>query len=81
MAVGGALIATGSWISTAVGAWLIGVGFNYLVLILFAIRFSRPEILRSELEGVDLDSEFRDYRRAVLWLLVPFALVVSEVSR
>ncbi len=49
MAVAGALIPTGGEISTAVRAWLIGVGFNHAVLALYAIPFSRPGILRSEL--------------------------------
>jgi hypothetical protein len=81
MAVGGALIATGGWISAAVGAALIGVGMNYLVLARLALQFSRPEMLKTELDGVDLDSELRRYRCASLWVIVPLALVVSMLFR
>jgi hypothetical protein len=59
------------------GLWLIGIGANYVPLAIHAVRLSHPGALETELEGVDLRSEARRVGIGQLWILFPFALVVS----
>lgn len=41
------------------GAWLTGVGVNYLALAIHAVALSRSGALDAELAGVDLPAELR----------------------
>jgi hypothetical protein len=61
------------------GAWLIGVGLNYVPLAGYAISLSRPGALDAELAGTDTGSELRRYSTLQLWILVPFSFVVFAV--
>ncbi len=56
------------------GAWLVGMGVNYLALTWHAVSLSRPGVLDAELAGVDARAELRRYGPAQLWLLIPTAV-------
>jgi hypothetical protein len=58
------------------GAWLIGVGLNYLPVAVYAISLSRAGRLEAELAGADLTAEGRHYTRVQWWIFVPLAIVV-----
>lgn len=68
-------------VPAAVGVWLVGVGLNYVPLVVHAQGLSHPGALQAELAGVDLPRELARYARLQLWLAVPLAIVVLTVSR
>jgi hypothetical protein len=68
----------GGWLF---GAWLIGMGANYLVLALHAVSLSRPGALDTELAGVDVRAELRYYSLAQLWLAVPLTVAVFALAQ
>ena len=86
-ALGG--IALGLWIALSsptvgwqlFGAWLIGMGANYLVLALHAVSLSRPGALDTELAGVDVRAELRHYGLAQLWVAIPLAVTVFALAQ
>ena len=86
-AVGG--IAPGLWIALSsptvgwrlFGAWLIGMGANYLVLVLHAVSLSRPGAMDTELAGVDVRAELRYYGLAQLWLAIPLTVAVFALAQ
>jgi hypothetical protein len=78
--VGGALIANGGVVSWIIGAWLVGVGINYVPLAWYAIRMSDRTSLEAELVGLDLRSEIRRYTKAQLWITLPFAIVIFALA-
>ena len=63
------------------GAWLLGVGLNYVPLALHALRLIRPGVLDAELSDVDTRAELRHYAVAQLWVAVPLAVVVLAVRQ
>ncbi|MCI4066481.1 hypothetical protein MRQ36_29560 [Micromonospora sp. R77] len=58
------------------GAWLVGMGVNYLLLAGHAVSLSRPGALNTELAGVDVRAELRYYGLAQLWLAIPLAVAL-----
>jgi hypothetical protein len=82
-------LALGLWIAASatpvgtrvLGAWLAGVGVNYVVLTWQALSLWRPGVLASELSGVDLPVEARRYSVAQFWLVVPLLFVALTVAR
>jgi hypothetical protein len=68
---------------TLFGLWFVGVGVNYVPLMLYAVAFVRPGALEAEIEGVDVFAELRHYTAAQLWVLVPLliALLASRQLR
>jgi hypothetical protein len=86
-AVGG--LALGLWVATAassgaaqlVGAWVAGVGVNYVPLALFAASLSRPGALNAELAGADVRAELRRYSYMQLWIVVPLLLAVLALRQ
>lgn len=60
-----------------VGAWLVGIGFNYVALCIYAQSLSRPGALEDELRDVDLRSALRKAGVQQLWIAVPFAVVIA----
>jgi hypothetical protein len=86
-AVGG--IALGLWIALSsptvgwqlFGAWLIGMGANYLVLALHAVSLSRSGALDNELAGIDVRAELHYYGLAQLWVVVPLTMAVIALSQ
>jgi hypothetical protein len=82
-------IALGPWVALSsgtagwqlFGAWLIGIGANYLALALHAVSLSRPAVLDTELAGVDVRAELRYYGLAQLWLVVPLAVAAIALAQ
>ena len=71
--------ASGIWLW--VGIWLVGVGANYVILAVDALRLSRPGALEAELRGADVRRELRRAGTRQLWIAIPFALWVAAVGR
>lgn len=69
------LLTAGSPGWRAFGAWVAGVGLNYLPLSLHALSLLRAEALARELEGVDLRGGLRRYSVLQFWLAVPLAFL------
>jgi hypothetical protein len=63
----------------ALGVWLIAIGINYLPLLFYAIRLSRPGALSRVVSSLDLREELPRATRRQAWLLVPLAIVVFAV--
>lgn len=57
-----------------VAVWIVGAGFNYVVLTVHAMALRGPGELSEELAGVDRVREIRRYGVLQLWVLVPFSL-------
>ncbi len=62
-----------------VGAWLVGIGLNYVALFIQAQSLSRPGALEAELRDVDLRSALRKAGLQQLWIAVPLAVVIAAV--
>lgn len=65
----------GGWL--IVGAWLIGVGANYLPLAIEAHRLSRPGALEACMMSIDTRHELRWAGKAQLWIAVPVAICLA----
>jgi hypothetical protein len=78
-ALGVLAVARSSGWGAVLGVWLISIGLNYVPLALAAHALSRPGALEAELEGVDMAREIRRTGTRQVWILVPFAVVVSAV--
>jgi hypothetical protein len=63
------------------GAWLTGMGANYLALALHAVSLSRPGALDTELAGADVRRELRHYGLAQLWLVIPISVAVVALAQ
>lgn len=63
------------------GAWIVGVGINYIALALHAVSLSRRGVLDAELAGVDVWSELRRYSYLQFWIIVPLLMAVLSVSQ
>lgn len=82
IALGGWLVSVADSIGWRIfGLWLIGVGCNYVPLALHAISLYRPEVLKTELSGVDILPELRRYTVLQVWVFVPFALVFFAIRQ
>ena len=62
-------------LDSAVGAWALGIGVNYVPLAVHALSLRSRARLRRELRGVDLPAELRYYTRAQFWVFVPLSFV------
>lgn len=69
------LASNGGLGGTLLGVWLVGLGANYLPLAAYAIVFSAPGALESELSGVDTAAELRYYSLRQGWVVVPLLLL------
>jgi hypothetical protein len=63
------------------GAWLTGMGANYLVLALHAVSLSRSGAMDNELAGLDVRAELRHYSLAQLWVVVPLTMAVIALPQ
>jgi hypothetical protein len=70
---------SGAWV--ALGAWLVGVGLNYVVLALEAQRLSRPGALDAEMAGLEPRGELRRATKAQLWIALPLAICLAALVR
>ena len=66
---------------TVFGLWLIGIGFNYVPLAIYAIGFTRAGALQRELAGVDIPDELRRYTGLQVWVMLPLALVYLAIRQ
>ena len=66
---------------TVFGLWLIGIGFNYVPLAVYAIGFTRPGALQRELAGVDIPTELQRYAGLQTWVFLPFVLVYLAIRQ
>ncbi len=74
-------LAFGAGWQTLVGAWLLGVGLNYLPLTIYARSLLAPGNLEKELAGLDLDAQLRRAGRDQLLIAVPLAVAVASLVR
>ena len=63
------------------GAYLIGVGLNFVPLALHAISISRTGRLGTELAGVDIAAELRRYTAKHLFIGIPLLMLVFGVAQ
>ena len=70
------LLAASSAPWALLGAYLIGVGLNYVPLVLHAISLSRDGRLDAELFDVDLEAELRRYTAKQLFTGIPMMLLI-----
>ena len=68
---------------TALGVALIGLGVNYLPLLIHAIDLVRRSGVQAVIadEGGDRRELYAKYRKQSLWLLVPFVVGVAALSQ
>jgi hypothetical protein len=73
----------GSTAYKLLGAWLIGVGINYVPLAAYSVILCAPGRLEAALSGVNIRAEQRYYMRAQILLAVPLlvALLAAQRSR
>jgi hypothetical protein len=76
-----ALVSSGGAGGRLLGAWLLGVGLNYVPLALHAVALSRPGALEAEVAGLDVRRELRRYGAASLWLVVPLAVALLALTQ
>jgi hypothetical protein len=63
------------------GAYLIGVGLNFVPLALHAISMSRAGRLGAELAGVDVAAELRRYTAKQLFIGIPLLVLTLGVAQ
>jgi hypothetical protein len=63
------------------GAYLVGVGLNFVPLGLHAISMSRAGRLRTELTGVDVAAELRRYTAKQLFIGIPLLVLILGVAQ
>jgi hypothetical protein len=83
LAIGLVLLLAGSHaaFNVALGAWVLGIGVNYVPLALYAIQFSRPGKLEAELDGADIRAELRHYTVMQFWIAIPALFAVLSVAQ
>jgi hypothetical protein len=62
-----------------IGAWIVGIGINYVALAVRAASLSRRGVLDAELAGVDVWRELRRYSYLQFWIVVPLLMAVLSV--
>jgi hypothetical protein len=77
------LFRSGSLLMTAFGVALIGLGVNYIPLLIHAIDLVRRSGVQSAIadEASDRRALYAKYRKQSLWLLLPFAVGLAAVSQ
>jgi hypothetical protein len=75
------LVSSGGAGGRLLGAWLLGVGLNYVPLALHAVALSRPGALEAVVAGLDVHREVRRYGVASLWLVVPLAVALLALTQ
>jgi hypothetical protein len=63
------------------GAYLIGVGLNFVPLALHAISLSRAGRLGTELAGVDVAAELRRYTAKQLFIGIPLSVLILGIAQ
>jgi hypothetical protein len=63
------------------GAWISGIGVNYIALALQAASLLRPGALDAELAGADIGSDLRRYSYLQVWIFVPLLVAVLAIGQ
>lgn len=79
--VGAVTLVTASGWGLVLGAWFVGVGINYVPLVVNAESLSRPGALEAELDGADLRWELRRAGAQQLWIAVPLSVAIASIGR
>jgi len=77
------VLRSGSMAVAAFGIALIGIGANYVPLLIHAIDLTLTSAVARELAG-EADARqalYAKYRRQSLWLLLPFAVAAADLSQ
>jgi len=77
--LGALTLATSAGWGLILGAWLVGVGINYIALVIAAESLSRPGALEAELAGTDLMKEIRRTGVRQFWIAIPLAVALAAV--
>ncbi len=80
-ALGVLALLSGDPVQVALGAWLCGVGVNYVPLALHAIALARPGALEREMSGRDPAEQLRRATREQLWIAVPLAVALAAIRQ
>jgi len=77
------VLRSGSIGATGFGVALIGIGANYVPLLIHAIDLTRRSAVNAEIAGEagDQPALYANYRRQSLWLLIPFAVAAADLSQ
>src|SRR5262245_21151360 len=77
------VLRSGSVEMTVFGVALVGLGVNYIPLLIHAIDLVRRSAVESAIadEGSDRQALYAKYRRQSLWLLLPFAVGIAALSQ
>jgi hypothetical protein len=77
------LFRSASLAETTFGIALIGIGTNYLPLLIHAVDLVRHTTVETAIaeEASDRRALFAKYRRQSLWLLVPFAVALAALAQ
>ena len=78
------LVVVGAPLGFIFGGYLIGIGINYLALLIASWHLFRSSNLRSELSDLDVNAEMRRYSIRQARILIPFLLafyIFSTESR
>ena len=78
--LGSVTFATTSGWGLVLGVWLIGVGINYVPLVVSAESLAKHNGLEREFEGTDVARELRRAGAQQLWIAVPFAVAVAALA-
>ena len=79
--LGAVTLATTTGWGLILGVWLVGVGINYIPLVIAAESLSRPGALEAELAGTDLMREIRRTGVRQFWIAVPLAVAVAAIAQ
>jgi hypothetical protein len=63
------------------GAWIAGLGVNYLVLTWQAAALWRRGALAAELAGADVNDDLRRYSYLQFWIVVPILFAVLALTQ
>jgi hypothetical protein len=68
---------------TAFGILLIGLGVNYVPLLVHAVDLTRRSAAHAAIadEASDTGALHAKYRRQSVWLLLPFVVAVADVAQ
>lgn len=63
------------------GAWIAGVGVNYLVLAWQAAALWRRGALAAELAGADVPDDLRRYSYLQFWIVIPVLFAILALTQ
>jgi hypothetical protein len=64
-----------------IGAWVLGVGVNYIPLAVYSVVLFPGARVERELDGLDIPSEARRAGAAQFALFIPFLVAIVAVAQ